>query len=136
MATIKNIHDYTDIIETSYKKSTKYKQMKRKNRAAQFAPFAALTGYKDIIHDTERLTEEKRVIDENKRMLLDQKLKHFLKTQEMIKITYFKKEETKTGGCYLSIMQSVKRIDELYKTVILNNQQIIAIEDIYDLEEK
>lgn len=39
-------------------------------------------------------------------------------------------------GCYLSIMQSVKRIDELYKTVILNNQQIIAIEDIYDLEEK
>ena len=106
------------------------------DRAAQFAPFAALTGYKDIIHDTERLTEEKRVIDENKRMLLDQKLKHFLKTQEMIKITYFKKDETKTGGCYLSIMQSVKRIDELYKTVILNNQQIIAIEDIYDLEEK
>ena len=136
MATIKNIHDYTDIIETSYKKSTKYKQMKRKNRAAQFAPFAALTGYKDIIHDTERLTEEKRIIDENKRMLLDQKLKHFLKTQEMIKITYFKKDETKTEGCYLPIMQSVKRIDELYKTVILNNQQIIAIEDIYDLEEK
>lgn len=136
MATIKNIHDYTDIIETSYKKSTKYKQMKQKNRAAQFAPFAALTGYKDIIHDTERLTEEKRVIDENKRMLLDQKLKHFLKTKEMIKITYFKKDETKTGGCYLSIMQSVKRIDELYKTVILNNQQIITIEDIYDLEEK
>ena len=136
MATIKNIHDYTDIIETSYKKSTKYKQMKRKNRAAQFATFAALTGYKDNIHDTERLTEEKRIIDENKRMLLDQKLKHFLKTQEMIKITYFKKDEPKTGGCYLSIMQSVKRIDELYKTVILNNQQIIAIEDIYDLEEK
>ena len=54
----------------------------------------------------------------------------------MIKITYFKKDETKTGGCYLSITQSIKRIDELYKTVILNNQQIIAIEDIYDLEEK
>ena len=59
-----------------------------------------------------------------------------IRDREMIKITYFKKDETKTGGCYLSIMQSVKRIDELYKTVILNNQQIIAIEDIYDLEEK
>lgn len=70
MGTIKNIHDYTDIIEASYKKSTKYKQMKRKSRAAQFAPFAALTGYKDIIHDTERLTEEKRVIDENKKCYL------------------------------------------------------------------
>ncbi len=136
MATIKNIHDYTDIIEASYKKSTKYKQMKRKNRAAQFAPFAALTGYKDIIHDTERLTEEKRVIDENKRILLDQKLKHFLEKKEMIKITYFKKDKEKARGCYFIIEQSIKKIDEIYKTITLNNQQIIAIEDIYDLEEK
>ncbi len=136
MATIKNIHDYTDIIEASYKKSTKYKQMKRKSRAAQFAPFAALTGYKDIIHDTERLTEEKRVIDENKRMLLDQKLKHYLETKEIIKITYFKKDKEKASGCYFTIEQSIKKIDEIYKTITLNNQQIITVEDIYDLEEK
>lgn len=136
MATIKNIHDYTDIIETPYKKSTRYKQMKRKDRAAQFAPFAALTGHKDLIHETERLTEDKRIIDENKRILLDQKLKYYFKTKETIKITYFKEDKTKSGGCYMTIEQSIKKIDEIYKTVTLSNQQIIAIEDIYNLEEK
>lgn len=136
MATIKNIHDYTDIVEVPYKKSTKYKHMAPRERAAQFAPFAALTGHKDLIHETERLTEEKRIIDENKRILLDQKLKYYLKTKETIKITYFKKDKKKLGGCYLTIEQSIKKIDEIYKTVTLNNQQIIDIEDIYDLEEK
>lgn len=136
MATIKNIHDYTDIIEAPYKKSTKYKQMKRKDRAAQFAPFAALTGHKDLIRETERITEEKRIIDENKRILLDQKLKYYLKTKETIKITYFKKDKKKSGGCYLTIEQSIKKIDEIYKTITLSNQQMISIEDIYNLEEK
>lgn len=136
MATIKNIHDYTDIMEASYKKSTKYKHMAPRERAAQFAPFAALTGHKDLIRKTERITEEKRIIDENKRMLLDQKLNHYLKTKEIIKITYFKKDKEKTSGCYFTVEQSIKKIDEIYKTITLNNQQIIAIEDIYDLEEK
>lgn len=136
MATIKNIHDYTDIMEAPYKKSTKYKHMTPKERAAQFAPFAALTGHKDLIRETERLTEEKRIIDENKRILLDQKLKHYLKTKEIIKITYFKKDKEKTSGSYCIIEQSIKKIDEIYKTITLNNQQIIAVEDIYDLEEK
>lgn len=136
MATIKNIHDYTDIMEAPYKKSTKYKQMKQKERAAQFAPFAALTGHKALIHETERLTEDKRIIDENKRIILDQKLNYYSKTKEIIKITYFKKDKERTGGCYCTIEQSIKKMDEIYKTITLNNQQIIAIDDIYDLEEK
>lgn len=136
MATIKNIHDYTDIIEVPYEKSTKYKHMTPRERAAQFAPFAALTGHKDLIRETERITEEKRIIDENKRILLDQKLKYYLKTKETIKITYFKKDKVKSGGCYLTIEQSIKKIDEIYKTITLSNQQMISIGDIYDLEEK
>ena len=60
MATIKNIHDYSDIINLPYKKSKKYKHMSQKNRAAQFAPFAALTGHKQLIQETQRLTEDKK----------------------------------------------------------------------------
>lgn len=66
MATIKNIHDYSDIINLPYKKSKKYKHMSQKDRAAQFAPFAALTGHKQLIQETQKLTEDKKELDENK----------------------------------------------------------------------
>ena len=73
MATIKNIHDYSDIINLPYKKSKKYKHMSQKDRAAQFAPFAALTGHKQLIQETQRLTEDKKELDENKKSILLQK---------------------------------------------------------------
>ena len=76
MATIKNIHDYSDIINLPYKKSKKYKHMSQKDRAAQFAPFAALTGHKQLIQETQRLTEDKKELDENKKSILNQKLLH------------------------------------------------------------
>lgn len=95
MATIKNIHDYSDIINLPYKKSKKYKHMSQKNRAAQFAPFAALTGHKQLIQETQRLTEDKKELDENKKSILNQKLLYFIETKEKIKITYFKKDQKK-----------------------------------------
>ena len=60
MATIKNIHDYSDIINLPYKKSKKYKHMSQKNRAAQFAPFAALTGHKQLIQETHSKNKKDR----------------------------------------------------------------------------
>ena len=104
MATIKNIHDYSDIINLPYKKSKKYKHMSQKNRAAQFAPFAALTGHKQLI-------------------------------QEKIKITYFKKDQKKSGGDYLTTIQRIKKIDSIYQTITLQNGQIIKMEDIYEIEQ-
>ena len=95
MATIKNIHDYSDIINLPYKKFKKYKHMSQKNRAAQFAPFAALTGHKQLIQETQRLTEDKKELDENKKSILNQKLLYFIETKEKIKITYFKKDQKK-----------------------------------------
>lgn len=135
MATIKNIHDYSDIIDLPYKKSTKYKHMSRSDRAAQFAPFAALSGHKELIQETRRLTEEKRILDENIKRELDQKLKLYLKTKQLIQITYFKKDLKKEGGTYLTVQQRIKKYDEIKKEIILNNHQIIAIDDIYSLEE-
>ena len=102
MARIKNIHDYSDIINLPYKKSKRYKHMSQKNRAAQFAPFAALTGHKQLIQETQRLTEDKKELDENKKSILNQKLLYFIETKEKIKITYFKKDQKKSGGDYLT----------------------------------
>ena len=135
MATIKNIHDYGDIINLPYKKSKKYKHMSQKDRAAQFAPFAALTGHKQLIHETQRITEEKREIDENKQQILNQKLNYFKETKEKVKITYFKKDARKAGGDYLTTIQRIKKIDSIYKTITLQNGQIIKMEDIYEIEQ-
>ena len=122
MATIKNIHDYGDIINLPYKKSKKYKHMSQKDRAAQFAPFAALTGHK-------------QELDENKKSILNQKLLYFIETKEKIKITYFKKNQKKSGGDYLTTIQRIKKIDSIYKTITLQNGQIIKMEDIYEIEQ-
>ena len=136
MATIKNIHDYGDIINLPYKKSKKYKHMSQKDRAAQFAPFAALTGHKQLIHETQRITEEKREIDENKQQILNQKLNYFIETKEKVKITYFKKDENKEGGAYLNICSKIKKIDEYKKTVEFTDGKEIFIDDIISIEEE
>ena len=135
MATIKNIHDYSDIINLPYKKSKKYKHMSQKDRAAQFAPFAALTGHDAAIKETARLTDEKKELDENKKSILNQKLLYFIETKEKIKITYFKKDQKKSGGDYLTTIQRIKKIDSIYQTITLQNGQIIKMEDIYEIEQ-
>lgn len=135
MATIKNIHDYSDIINLPYKKSKKYKHMSQKDRAAQFDPFAALTGHKQLIQETQRLTEDKKELDENKKSILNQKLLYFIETKEKIKITYFKKDQKKSGGDYLTTIQRIKKIDSIYQTITLQNGQIIKMEDIYEIEQ-
>ena len=125
MATIKNIHDYSDIINLPYKKSKKYKHMSQKNRAA----------HKQLIQETQRLTEDKKELDENKKSILNQKLLYFIETKEKIKITYFKKDQKKSGGDYLTTIQRIKKIDSIYQTITLQNGQIIKMEDIYEIEQ-
>ena len=125
MATIKNIHDYSDIINLPYKKSKKYKHMSQKNRAAQFAPFAALTGHKQLIQETQRLTEDKKELDENKKSILNQKLLYFIETKEKIKITYFKKDQKKSGGDYLTTIQRIKKIDSIYQQLLFKMVKLL-----------
>ena len=109
--------------------------MSQKDRAAQFAPFAALTGHKQLIQETQRLTEDKKELDENKKSILNQKLLYFIETKEKIKITYFKKDQKKSGGNYLTTIQRIKKIDSIYQTITLQNGQIIKMEDIYEIEQ-
>ena len=135
MATKKKIHDYSDIINLPYKKSKKWRHMSQKDLSAQFALFTALTGHKQLIQETQRLTEDKKELDENKKSILNQKLLYFIETKEKIKITYFKKNQKKSGGDYLTTIQRIKKIDSIYKTITLQNGQIIKMEDIYEIEQ-
>lgn len=128
---------YDDIIDKPHHVSSKHPQMERLNRAAQFAPFAALTGYEEAIIEKDRRTEEKRIVDENKKMILDEKLQILLqdpKEYPLVNITYFQEDRKKEGGEYLVISERIKKIDTYYRTLILMNGMHIKLDDIYEIE--
>lgn len=111
--------------------------MSNNDRAAQFLPFAALTGYEDAIKETGRTVKEKIILGLEDRELLNQKLsilKAHVKERPPLQITYFKKDEKKDGGEYLTNKGLLRSIDEVEKTITLVDGDPIAVIDIYDLE--
>lgn len=131
----KDIHNYDDIINLPRHISTKHPQMPVSKRAAQFSPFAALTGHKESILEKARLTDEKKELDENQKELLDRKLKYLLLNNNLVvKITYFLPDIKKSGGSYVTITDKIKKIDEYDKIVLLTNGMKIKISDIYTID--
>ena len=107
------------------------------DRAAQFAPFAALTGYDNAVAEAGRLTEQKIILSEDEIALLDQKLRwigeHLSEFPE-VRITYFVPDALKSGGSYQSITSPVLHIDMIYHHVQLTTGQSIPIDDILYIE--
>lgn len=107
------------------------------NRAAQFAPFAALTGYNEAIDETARLTEQKIELDEDHKAILDGKIQSVLEHMSEpleITVTYFQSDQRKNGGAYCTVTGRVKKIDEFAHTLIMQSGEAISIEDIYEIE--
>ena len=132
-----DIHQYDDIINLPHPVSVKHPQMPMMNRAAQFAPFSALTGYDSAIKEARRLTNRKVELDENEKSVLDQKLQILLEQTDMqkeVQITYFEKDIAKEGGRYLTEIGVIKRIDEYKKMMVMKNGMKIPLEDIYEIE--
>lgn len=130
-------NDYGDIINLPHHISKKHKQMDIMNRAAQFAPFAALVGYEDAIEETGRLTTQKIELDENSREILDEKLQMVLGQAECEKkatITYFLPDYRKEGGKYVTITGKVKMLDKNKNVLIMEEGSKISLEDIYDIQ--
>ena len=133
----KDIHNYDDIINVPRHISSKHPQMKIIDRAAQFAPFAALTGHKESIDEASRITDSKKELDENQKEILNNKLNYILLNLDKlfeIKITYFQADLKKSGGKYITILANIKKIDEYNKVLVLNNGMKIKLDDLYWLE--
>ena len=126
---------YSSIIDKPYIKSTKKARMSLNDRASQFAPFAALNGYEDSINEVNRITFEKIEISDEEKELISNKLNFINKNKikSEIEITYFIRDERKSGGLYQTNKVLIKKIDDINKTIILNNGTIIYIEDIINV---
>lgn len=127
---------YEDIINLPHYVSLKHPQMSNEARAAQFAPFAALTGHQEAIKETERLTDKRIEIDESLNNLLNNKLKIILeniKYKPEITFTYFVYDNKKSGGKYISITGKVKKIDMVEKYIMLVNKLKIPINEIINI---
>ena len=127
---------YDDIINLPYKKSTTRKNMPIIDRAAQFAPFSALTGYDAAVKETERLTEEWIELDEGSKMILNgrlQVLKEHIKEKPFVTVTFFRPDARKAGGEYVTITGNVKKINEYERLIIMDDSMLIPIDRIYDI---
>jgi hypothetical protein len=126
---------YEDIINQKYPFKLKHPRMSEYDRCKQFMPFSALTGYKEAVIETERLTEKEIILDEEKKEILDIKLNKIiikLKENPTITLTYFIKDNKKTGGKYKIITGKIKKID-LYKGTIQIENEKININNIIDI---
>lgn len=129
--------EYEDIIYLPHHVSSKRPQMSMSDRAAQFSPFAALTGYDDAIQETGRLTEQKIELDEETMEKLDERfqiLQEHLCEQPEVRFTYFKPDERKAGGAYLTVSGVARKIKLYEREILLQDGTIIPVDDILKME--
>lgn len=136
-------HLYEDMLRLPHPRSSKHPPMSKANRAAQFSPFAALTGYEAAVTETARHTQDRILLDDNRRALLDARLsfiQEHLSEHPVVSITYFIPDAKKEGGAYVSHMGDIRKIDTYARHILFHTQEddnlfSIPIDDIIDLEE-
>lgn len=131
------MNPYEDIIHLQHHTSTSRPHMSAHDRAAQFSPFAALTGYDSAITETARLTETRVELDEYSKTDLNEKLRiiqdHIAQHFE-VSITYFHPDNMKAGGAYITTTGCVKKIDEYEHVVLMQDGTEIPINDILEID--
>ena len=128
------MNPYEDIINLPYPQ--KRQRMSNYDRGAQFAPFAALTGFEAAITETARLTDRKIELDEGGKALLDEKLRKIeeeIYDRPEITVTYFRQDLRKAGGAYLQKRGRVKKLDAYNRSVVFTDGQTIPIDDISEI---
>ena len=127
---------YDDIINMSHHISKKHPRMSLENRSAQFAPFAALTGYEDEVEETARITDKRIEITDEIKSKINMKLQiiqETIKTNPKVTITYFISDNKKEGGSYKTVTSNVLKIDQYKKLVVLKDNTKIFISDIINI---
>lgn len=131
-----NNHKYDDIINLPHHVSKKHPQMSLEARSAQFAPFAALTGYGDALEETQRETEDRIELDEEQKKILDRKiqiLREKINQRPSVVVTYFIPDLRKEGGTYITVSGNVLRIDGYKQSIILEDKTDIPINEIIEI---
>jgi len=128
---------YDDIINLPHHVSATHPHMSILDRAAQFSPFVALTGYEAAVKETARLTDEQIELDENSKAVLEMKLRILadeLANHPKVEITYFQVDAKKDGGAYIDAIGIVKKIDEYERVLLMVDGTKIPIEAIIEIE--
>ncbi len=130
--------EYEDIIRLPHHVSRNHPQMPVRDRAAQFAPFAALAGYGDALRETARLTEDRIELSESDQDELNRRLCFLLdenfEDMPTVYITHFVPDMKKSGGAYVTAKGMIKRWNELDNTLQLMDGSSILIENILKIE--
>lgn len=131
------MENYKDIINLPHYRSKKRPHMSLHDRAAQFSPFAALTGHDDAIKETARLTDKKIELDETAKTILNEKFNYIIEhiyDQPEITVTYFVPDELKDGGMYINFVGKVKKYEYHNKILHFSDGTQIMVCDIIDIE--
>ena len=133
---MKYTNKYDDIIELPHHVSKKHARMSIHDRAAQFSAFAALTGHKAAIQETERLVDKKIELDENEIQLLNEKLSMVYESLDQhpeVEVTYFIKDSRKDGGKYVTMEGCVKKMDLYHQLLIFDDGTKVPVEDVVEI---
>lgn len=128
---------YDDIINHPHHVSNRRPQMPMSERAAQFSPFAALTGYGDVIKEATRFVDDRLILDEETLKILDRKfqiLMEHLSDRPTVVFTYFVPDQSKDGGAYVDAEGVIKKIDSFNRIITLENGTHISMDNIFNME--
>ena len=129
--------NYDDIIDLPHHVSETHPPMSRADRAAQFSPFAALTGYDAAVRESARVTEQRIELDEGVKAELSARLNCILEhlpEHPQVSITYFMPDEKKSGGAYRTVTGAVRKLDGFAKTLTLVDGTVVPVEEMIHVE--
>ena len=127
---------YEDIVDLPRPKSKKYPQSSMSDRAARFSPFAAITGYEEMVLEVARVTEEKIILSEDEKALINEELRRLLaciSKKPKAAVTYFVADEKKSGGEYVCIKGCVTSVDENQCCLVFAEGEKVPFENILEL---
>ena len=129
--------NYDDLLNLPHPTSKKHPRMSRLDRAAQFSPFAALTGYDDAVKETARLTDRRIELDEDELAALDEHLRLVLAWADdppLVSVTWFQPDRRKEGGTYVTTQGHIRKVDELKRVLVMDDGGKIPVDDIAELD--
>ncbi len=128
--------NYDDLLYLPHHTSRKHPRMSRLDRAAQFSPFAALTGYDDAVRETARLTDRRVELSDDELAALDERLRLVLAWEDAppVSVTWFQPDRRKEGGAYVTTQGRIRKVDEVKRVLVMDDGSKIPVDDIVELD--